>query len=101
MKTTDPKFATLPEEVQLFVTALHENAKLAFGDKSFAESIAGVEMQDDGSIVVCDNYERFFSTMYTYYPDGRWTVRTMYSEQPEREYDFQRVMCDARIMHTG
>ncbi len=110
--TIDP--ATLPEPVQRFLTALRDNAlrvegwevKDLAGGKCIADRVAHVEVKDNGTITICDNFERFFATMYDYTPDanepnGRWMVREMYSDEPAKPYSFELAMADAAIMFTG
>ena|SRR5277367_80809 len=99
----------LPEQVTSFVTALIANAKQVEGwdghdmegGKSFAETIPYVKRLDDGSIQVCDNYERFFDTIYTHSPQGEWSVRWMYADRQAQAYSYEQAMSDANIMFTG
>lgn len=104
MKTTDPEFSTLPEEVQKFCLAVKESAlKVEGWDEKFAESLLWVDIDSvSGAVTMCDNFERFFSGIYKYYPDtNKWTIRGMYSDGGERPYYFARAMSDARFMFTG
>lgn len=110
---TDP--TTLPGPVQRFLTALRENAlqvegwadmEFEGGKACFADRIAYTKVKDDGTITICDNFERFFSTIFEYRPDpaepnGRWTIREMYSDEPARAYSFELAMADASILFTG
>lgn len=92
--------STVPSQVRDFVLAVQANAKEAeMGD--LADDIVHVEKKDDGSYVICDNYERFFSTIYTYKGEDQWEVRTMFSDSPNRPYTFSKCMSDASIMFTG
>lgn len=106
------KLETLPEQVRTFVQALIANAKEAhegWGEhdyedgRCFADMIPGVESQEDGTYIVCDNFERFFSTMYHFIPEGegRWEVRNMYGEGGWRPYTYEKALADASIMFTG
>ena len=133
-------YTKAPEQVRRFVQALIDNAKSAdeewrkpdmAGGKCFAETIPYVSRESDGRIQVCDNYERLFGTVYTYYPpgvgdgeckcaentehasqpclacqggsssEGRWTTRQMYSDEGDKPYTFDKCMADASIMFTG
>lgn len=106
--------APLPEPVARFVAALRDNALKVEdwstpdlkGGRCFADTVVHVSVKPDGSVTICDNYERFFSTIYTYTPDadspdGRWTTRRMYSDEPAAPYSFEEAMADASIMFTG
>jgi len=103
------KLAQAPDQVRQFVHALISNAKEVEGwevcdmedGKCFADTIAHIEHKEDGRWVVCDNYERFFSLIYTYTVAGEWTVRRMYGEGGEMPYSFAKCMADASIMFTG
>lgn len=105
----------LPWQVQNFVAALIANARTVegwetpdlAGGKCFAETIAYVKKKPDGSIQVCDNYEKFFDIIYLYTPgkdvneEGMWTIRHMYSDEPAESYSYEQCMADASIMFTG
>lgn len=107
--------ATLPEPVRRFVEALRENARRVptwdvpslEGSKCFADTIVYVYATADGRITICDNYERFFSTIYDFRPDpadpsgGTWSIRQAYSDEPGEPYTFEQAMADAAIMFTG
>lgn len=102
--------ATLPEPVRRFVEAIRDNALRVpswdvpslEGGKRFADTVVYVSAKDDGRITICDNYERFFPTIYTYTPsDDTWSIRHMYSEEPAEPYSFEQAMADAAIMFTG
>lgn len=93
---------TLPEQVRNFVTAVQENAHKVEGwDEDFIGSLLYIHPDRDGGWVVSDNYERFFGSVYTYTYGGKWLVRSMYSEEGDREYTYDKAMGDARIMYTG
>lgn len=92
------------EQVDKFVAAIKENAAKIWtepDDKDFIDELVYVKVLDDGSVSICDNYERFFSTIYRVDTNGNWFYRTMYSDMPEREYSFEKAMGDASIMYTG
>lgn len=106
--------ATLPEPVRRFVEALRDNALLVptwdvpslEGDKRFADTVVYVYSTPDGRTTICDNYERFFSTIYDYTPgadgaEGTWTIRHAYSDEPGEPFSFEQAMADAAIMFTG
>jgi hypothetical protein len=104
------KLDTLPEEVKTFVSALVANAKQVEGwdtcdmegGRCFADTIPYVKTLDDGeSVQVCDNYERFFDTIYTYHPTQGWSIRWMYADREPESYSYEKAMADAQIMFTG
>lgn len=98
------KNMNIPEPVQKFIDAVKENAKQVWnepGDDDFIDSLLYVDTKKDGSIVICDNYEKFFQTIYRIDTTGNWHVREMYSERSERMYSFEAAMVDASIMYTG
>lgn len=103
MNVKSPEFATLPEQVRNFCLAVIENAKGVRGwDEDFRNDLIYIECKENGDIEVTDNFERFFSTIYTYRPsEGKWYVRRMYSDSPLREYTFRQCMSDASMMYTG
>lgn len=86
-----------PQEVLDLEAAIEANAKEA---ELNLPHLVCVEKKDDGSWVLCDNYERYFSTIYVY-EDGQWFVRQMYSDMPRKAYSFERAMQDAGMMYTG
>lgn len=107
---TAAALSEFPDEVQQFVAALIANAKkvkgweaLEFGGgtECFADRIPYVRRLEDGGFQVCDNFEKFFDTIYKRSADGVWTIRAMYSDEPERAYTFEQCMADASIMFTG
>lgn len=93
----------MPEQVRNFVLAAKENAREAFSDDAsdIADDVIYVSQKENGDVVICDNYERFFDVIYTYGTDGNWRVRRMFSDMPERPYSYDAVMADASIMFTG
>ena len=94
----------IPEKVLKLKKAIIANAKKAWGDDDIvAQDIAFVFYhRRHGKWEVSDNYERFFSTIYAYYPEtDTWTTRTMFGEDEEKPYTFEKAMADARIMFTG
>lgn len=108
--------STFPEQVRTFVQALIANAKEVEGwevcdlegGKCFADTIPYVKLLSDGRIQVCDNYEKFFDTIYTYTPSadeseraGKWEIRWMYADREPRSYTFEKCMADAHCMFTG
>lgn len=95
--------ADIPEQVKKFVEAATANAFEAWGiDSPIAKDVMYASINDEGLWVVCDNYERFFSTIYEYDPKkGAWTTRTMYAGDERKPYTFELVMADARILFTG
>jgi hypothetical protein len=62
---------------------------------------------------VCDNYEKFFDTIYTFTPskdspegnthspNGEWSIRWMYADREPETYSYEKAMADAQIMFTG
>lgn len=92
-----------PKEVLEFVRAMKANAIEAWGESDpIAKDVVHVEELTSGDWQVSDNYERFFSTIYTFNPAVReWTTRTMYSEGAERLYTHDKCMADAACMFTG
>lgn len=107
---TAAALSEFPDEVRQFVTAMIANAKtvegwavLEFNDDTecFADRIPYVKRLSDGSVQICDNIEKFFSTIYRFSPEGVWTVREMYSDEPPKPYTFEQCMADASIMFTG
>jgi hypothetical protein len=99
----------LPEQVKTFVDALVANAKQVEGwdecdlegGKCFADTVVYVKRLEDGSIQVCDNYEKFFDTIYTHSPEGQWSIRWMYADREPQTYSYEQAMSDASIMFTG
>lgn len=99
----------LPEQVKTFVAALVQNAKQVEewaicdmeGGKCFADTIPYVKTLEDGSVQVCDNYEKFFDTIYTYHPTHGWSIRWMYADRAPKSYSYEMAMADANIMFTG
>ena len=92
-------------QVQKFVEAVKENARQSWTkpeDKEFIDSLLHVFTQDDGSVTISDNYERFFDIIYVVRVDGSWSYRKMWSESGElKSYSFEQAMSDASIMYTG
>lgn len=86
-----------PKEVLALEAAIEANARSAGLE---LPAFVSVNKEDDGSWVLCDNYERYFLTMYVY-EDGQWFVRQMYSDTPRKPYSFERAMQDASMMYTG
>ena len=93
-KTAAP---AMPTEVKKFVDAVEANAKEA---EMSLSRLVHTKMKDDGSWQMSDNYERFWSLIYTY-RDGEWFVRDMHSERSEKPYTFAKAMSDASMMYTG
>jgi len=96
--------SNMPEPVKAFVAAVLANARQVWtddADASFIEKLVHVDQREDGSVTICDNFEKFFSTIYRVAKDGSWTIRTMYSDEPERPYSFAKAMADAGILYTG
>lgn len=96
--------SNMPEPVKAFVAAVLANARQVWteaADASFVEQLIYVGEHEDGSVTICDNFEKFFATIYRVAKDGSWTIRTMYSDEPERPYSFEKAMADAGIMYTG
>lgn len=99
----------LPEQVKSFVEALIANAKQVEGwdtcdlegGKCFADTIPYVKKLDDGSVEVCDNYEKFFDGIFIYSAEGDWSLRFMYSDRLPELYSYEKAMADASIMFTG
>jgi hypothetical protein len=92
------------KQVQEFVAAIKENGRKCWNepeDESFINQLVHVHPESDGSITICDNFERFFSSIYRVDRQGNWYIRTMFSGEPEREYSFEKAMSDASIMYTG
>lgn len=92
----------MPDEVRQLKEAIEANERASSAENGM-ESLPDpvyAKKNSDGSWSVLDNYERFFDTIYIY-RDGQWSVREMYSDEPERPYSFARAMSDARIMYTG
>lgn len=91
----------LPKQVQDFVRAAKKNAMKAFdNDKAFVSGLLYLGKYPDGTIEIADNYERFFSTMYFYTPDGKWETRRMYSESARRKpYTYEQAMQDASMLY--
>ena len=104
-----PNFSRLPEQVRNFITACVANAKTVGtwsvcdmeGGKCFADTLLCISQNDDGSVEISDNYEQFFSTIYTYTAQGEWKVRRMYSEEAYRPYSYEKAMRDASVLYTG
>lgn len=102
MNVLDPQFNTLPEPVRQFCLAIIENAKQVWDDFDFLSDLLHIEVREGGEIEVSDNFERFFSTIYTYRPESnQWFVRNMYSDCPTKAYTFAGCMSDASMMYTG
>jgi hypothetical protein len=95
---------SIPKPVRDLRDAILANARKAWGeDDIVAQDIAFVFSSPTGDRwEISDNYERFFSTIYYYYPQtDTWTTRKMYSDDEEQPYTFEKAMADARIMFTG
>ena len=92
-----------PEQVRKFVEAATANAFKAWGEGSIiAKDIMYVNLNDEDLWVVCDNYEKFFSTIYEYDPKGDvWTTRTMYAGDGRVPRTFDEVMADTECIFTG
>jgi hypothetical protein len=106
----------LPDEVKAFVAAIRDNARKVWNrvedpdstdeeNEEFVRTLLHITQLEDGSITVCDNYERFFSLVYRFQPRWKsWSVRSMYpsmSESEERPYTYDKCMGDASILYTG
>ncbi len=93
---------TLPEQVQAFVAKVRENGATVPGwDEDMVAELLYIDRKEDGSITVCDNFERYFTTIYTYTADGKWLVRSMWGGGSDRPYTYEKAMSDASIMYTG
>ncbi len=96
------EFDKLPEQVQAFVVKLRANASTVEGwDDDFVSELLYIDRKEDGSITVSDNYEKFFSTIYTYTVEGKWMIRSMWGGGGDRLYSHEQAMSDASIMYTG
>jgi len=94
--------STLPHQVRNFIQAVQENARKVPGwDENFVQRLLCVEVDKDGGVTISDNFERFFSGIYTYTYGGKWLVRDMYGEGGDRPYSYAQAMGDAAIMFTG
>ncbi len=92
----------LPLQVRNFITAALDNARKVEGwDESFIQQLLYVKVDRDGGVTISDNFERFFGSVYTYTYGGKWLIRSMYSEEGDREYSYDKAMADARILYTG
>ncbi len=95
------EFDKLPEQVQAFVVKLRANASTVEGwDDDFVSELLYIDRKEDGSITVSDNYEKFFSTIYTYTVEGTWMIRSMWGGG-DKPYSHEQAMSDASIMYTG
>lgn len=97
------KMSEMPNPVRQLVVAATENAKAAWGeDDVCAQDVVYACEESDGRWAVSDNYERFFSTIYTYDPaSDEWTTRVMYGDCEEKPYPFEKVLADASVLFTG
>ena len=93
------------KQVKEFMEAVKANAHRVWNepdDKDFVNELLYIHEQDDGSITISDNYERFFDIIYRVTPDGEWSYRRMWSESVRwKPYTFAQAMSDASIMYTG
>ncbi len=93
------------KQVQEFSEAVKKNARQVWNepdDKSFVDDLLFIEEQDDGSVTISDNFEKFFDTIYRVTSDGEWSYRRMWSESSAwKPYSFAQAMSDASIMYTG
>jgi hypothetical protein len=98
----------LPEPVQEFVRRAMESAKKAWSEDedggptdSFFNTLLGVTRTPEG-VVILDNFERFFDTIYLYTTDGEWKIRHMYSEESGyKPYTEEQALQDASMLYTG
>lgn len=92
-------------QVQEFVEAAKNNASKVWNepeDKEFVNELLYVYTQEDGSIIISDNFERFFDIIYRVTPDGEWSYRRVWSESSVwKPYSFMQAMSDASILYTG
>jgi hypothetical protein len=90
--------STLPEPVKAFLAAMIENGKKVWAPTEtgfcFAEEIPYVAVNEDGSVEISDNFERFFNWTYAYSPTGEWTI-------DGKPYSYEEAMADAGMMFTG
>lgn len=96
------------QEIFSFIEAIKENARKVWpkeggSDFDFVETLIHVEKKENGDIVICDSYERFFDTMYIIRDekqDSQWFIRSMFSDRSERRYSYSQAMQDASMMYS-
>jgi hypothetical protein len=87
-----------------FIEAVKKNAAECWDqpdDKEFIDKLLYVNELANGTVVISDNFERFFQTIYMVDVNGNWYTTPMFGDICKKPTTFQSVMSDASIMYTG